>query len=209
MNRLYCISYLGRVESKWCNTVKHNNNPTEAITSVLLPAFLHNDFPGKTHFLSHRDFISLALLYEHKQLFSSEAKVYGHIKYTHNYPRTNTCTPTHTHSHMHTQVHPLSHLHWGDGVESWSSCVLFISAFWSMTFSRVEFEFVTIQWTRNHSELHYILSSNFFPCTQSTMKYSTAIRMHANMKANLYISRNQRHPLLVVLMLRICTGPVG
>lgn len=64
MNRLYYIVlYLVRVASKWCNTVKDNNNLTDAITSVPLPVSLHNDFPGekkkkKPHFLSHGDFIS-------------------------------------------------------------------------------------------------------------------------------------------------------
>lgn len=124
MNRLYCISYLGRVESKWCNTVKHNNNLIDTITSVLLIVFLHNDFPGKTNFLTHRDFISLAPLSEHKQLFSCKAKVRGHVQYTHKHTRTNTCTQlmdTHMHTHIHVQTSHVQKFWCSGDVESYSN----------------------------------------------------------------------------------------
>lgn len=92
--------------------MKHNNNLTEAITSVLLPVFLYNDFPGKTHFLSRRDFISPAPLSEHKQLFSSEAKVCGQIQYTRN-----------THKHLHINSNTLTHAHTYTQATSLSFCI--------------------------------------------------------------------------------------
>lgn len=64
MNRAYCIAYLGKVEAKWCNTVKHNNNPTGAVATVLLPVFFHNGFlSGKKNLIFSDTEISLAQFY--------------------------------------------------------------------------------------------------------------------------------------------------
>lgn len=135
MNRLYCIAYLGKVECKWCNTVKHNNNLTGAITSVLLPASFHNDFLGgkKTNFLRHRDFISLLPLSEHKQLFSCMAKVRVHEQYTHKQTRAHQLIDTYMHTYT-CKKSLLIFLNWRDVWNYYSWLRSQILCFWVRTF---------------------------------------------------------------------------
>lgn len=140
------------------------------------------------------DFISLAPLSEHKQLFYTQAKVCGHIQYTHKHAHTN--TQTHATSRFCIEVMLRANL-----IVSLIALVLCLFlAFGVWHFNVIGFwvSNLTINQKMCCSQWHYVLYKEKNPFLDITAIVCSAVRMHVCIHTQVwklifpYISTNNK-----------------